>query len=396
MRITISILSIFFLIITIGAPPVVEKANKDKQNADSKEDNSDELLNDLEYGRYLKEVVEILENDPEFKKKLENASEHDIKSGNIAQHLGLVQHHVRTKLDEAKQREMARLRELVAQKIRNLSEKERIELARSDLNGKHMKDFLPQHIDHQNSQAFGQADLERLIQHASKDLDEIDRKREQQFKEYEMRKEYERRTKLTEMNEEERKKSEALHQEAMEKKKNHPKVNHPGSVDQMQEVWEDVDHLEAQQFNPKSFFQLHDINGDGLLDEGEIEAIMLKEAEKVHDNTPEADPVEKQEEMDRMREHVMKEFDKNNDRMLSYEEFQHGINGKEARNDQGWQSLEDSTVYSDQEFQSFSEQLAHVPTPDSPHPNNPASGNQVPSPQEQKHVPRAPPSVNSH
>ncbi|CAF3831942.1 unnamed protein product, partial [Rotaria sordida] len=121
MRITISILSIFFLIITIGAPPVVEKANKDKQNADSKEDNSDELLNDLEYGRYLKEVVEILENDPEFKKKLENASEHDIKSGNIAQHLGLVQHHVRTKLDEAKQREMARLRELVGQKIRNLS-----------------------------------------------------------------------------------------------------------------------------------------------------------------------------------------------------------------------------------------------------------------------------------
>ena len=41
--------------------------------------------------------------------------------------------------------------------------------------------------------------------------------------------------------------------------------------------------------------------------------------------------------MDRMREHVMKEFDKNNDRMLSFEEFQHGINGKEARNEQGWQ-----------------------------------------------------------
>jgi hypothetical protein len=45
------------------------------------------------------------------------------QSGNIAQHLGLVQHHVRTKLDEAKQREMARLRELVGQKIRNLSGK---------------------------------------------------------------------------------------------------------------------------------------------------------------------------------------------------------------------------------------------------------------------------------
>jgi lipopolysaccharide biosynthesis regulator YciM len=85
-------------------------------------------------------VVEILENDPEFKRKLENASTDDIKvgktlfdqlrispivcqSGNIAQHLSLVQHHVRTKLDEAKQREMNRLRDLVGQKIRNLSRK---------------------------------------------------------------------------------------------------------------------------------------------------------------------------------------------------------------------------------------------------------------------------------
>lgn len=37
-----------------------------------------------------------------------------------------------------------------------------------------------------------------------------------------------------------------------------------------------------------------------------------------------------------MRLHVMKEFDKNDDRMVSLEEFQRGINGKDARNDQGW------------------------------------------------------------
>jgi hypothetical protein len=45
--------------------------------------------------------------------------------------------------------------------------------------------------------------------------------------------------------------------------------------------------------------------------------------------------------MDRMREHVMKEFDKNNDRMLSFEEFQLGINGTAAKNDQGWQVRSD-------------------------------------------------------
>jgi len=59
-----------------------------------------------------------------------------------------------------------------------------------------MKEFLPQHVDSKNWETFGRADLERLIRHASKDLDELDRKREQQFKEYEMRKEYERRAKL--------------------------------------------------------------------------------------------------------------------------------------------------------------------------------------------------------
>jgi len=289
---------------------------------------------------------------------------------------------------------MARLRELVGQKIRNLNEKERMELARADPSGGRLKDFLPQHLDHKNSETFGQADLERLIQHASKDLDELDRQREREFKEYEMRKEYERRAKLAQMNEEERKKSEALHQATMEKKKHHPKVNHPGSVDQMEEVWENVDHLEADQFAPKSFFKLHDVNSDGLLDEGEIEAIMLKEVEKIYDNTAEGDPIEKQEEMDRMRQHVMKEFDKNHDRMISFQEFELGLNGTDAKNDQGWQSIEDSTVYSDQEFGKFSDELVHPSTPNVPQQNVPASGNQVPLPQ--GHVPRAPEPANSH
>ncbi len=64
---------------------------------------------------------------------------------------------------------------------------------------------------------------------------------------------------------------------------------------------------------------------------------MFIKAAKIHENTPDADPVEEQEEMDRMREHVMKEFDKNSDRMLSLDEFELGINGTGAKNDQGWQ-----------------------------------------------------------
>lgn len=106
---------------------------------------------------------------------------------------------------------MARLRELVGQKVRNMNgkpspiilvessinlENERMRLASADPNSDHVRNFLPKHVDHQNGETFGQGDLERLIQHASKDLDELDRQREDEFKEYEMRKEFERRAKL--------------------------------------------------------------------------------------------------------------------------------------------------------------------------------------------------------
>jgi hypothetical protein len=43
--------------------------------------------------------------------------------------------------------------------------------------------------------------------------------------------------------------------------------------------------------------------------------------------------------MDRMRQHVMKEFDKNQDRMISFQEFETGLNGTNAKNDQGWQVI---------------------------------------------------------
>jgi hypothetical protein len=48
----------------------------------------------------------------------------------------------------------------------------------------------------------------------------------------------------------------------------------------MEEVWEKVDNFEADQFSPKSFFKLHDINSDGFLDDIEVQAIMLKEVGK--------------------------------------------------------------------------------------------------------------------
>lgn len=34
-------------------------------------------------------------------------------------------------------------------------------------------------------------------------------------------------------------------------------LHHPGSKQQLEEVWEKQDHMEQQQFDPKAFFMMH-------------------------------------------------------------------------------------------------------------------------------------------
>ena len=50
MKLTISILCVFLLIVSIGAPPVVENDKADnKKDADTKTDNSDEVVKILNF-----------------------------------------------------------------------------------------------------------------------------------------------------------------------------------------------------------------------------------------------------------------------------------------------------------------------------------------------------------
>lgn len=160
------------------APPVTK--NKEHPN---EETDTDGLENYMEYHRYLREVVNALESDPEFKKKLEKASEDDIRSGQIAHELEFVNHHVRTRLDEIKRTELARLRELMARKI-NLVDSDGID------------DPTHHHVDHANPHTFEIDDLKKLIAKTTEDLAEADRKRRDEFKQYEMQKEFEKQDKL--------------------------------------------------------------------------------------------------------------------------------------------------------------------------------------------------------
>merc|ERR1712241_1062819 len=138
-----------------------------------------------------------------------------------------------------------------------------------------------------------------------------------------MEKKFEKEERLRHISDEEARKKEEQRLAEMEKKhKEHEKLKHPMTKDQLEEVWEEQDHMQAEDWDPKTFFAMHDLNGDGFWEEDELKVLFQKELDKAYDpNAPEDDMRERAEESERMREHVLKETDKNRDRMISLDEF---------------------------------------------------------------------------
>ncbi|XP_061087695.1 nucleobindin-1 [Conger conger] len=306
----------------------------------------------LYYDRYLREVIEVLETDPHFREKLQSANTEDIKNGRLSKELDLVGHNVRTRLDELKRQEVSRLRMLLKAKM-DSTNSHNMQMDHASL----LKQF--EHLDPHNQNTFEAKDLELLISTATKDLESYDAERHEEFKRYEMLKEHERREYLKSLDEEKREKEEKRLEELKEKHRQHPKVNAPGSVAQLREVWEETDGLDPQEFNPKTFFKLHDTNGDGVLDEQELEALFTKELEKVYDpRNEEDDMMEMEEERLRMREHVMQNVDANHDRLVTLEEFLKSTEKKEFNNPKEWETLDNTKpVYSEAELQKFEAEL---------------------------------------
>ncbi|XP_061392545.1 nucleobindin-2 [Musca vetustissima] len=319
----------------------VTKTKKDEEEKPAQPATPD-VETALEYERYLKEVVEALESDPEFRKKLDKAPEADIRSGKIAQELDYVNHHVRTKLDEIKRRELERLRSLA---------KKEFELS-NDIDRDHLK--ISQHLDHGNEHTFEIEDLRKLIKKTSEDLAEADRKRRQEFKEYEMQKEFEKEMIKNELPEEQRKKFEEEQKQLEEKHKKHEKVHHPGNKAQLEEVWEEQDHMDKQDFDPHTFFMIHDVDGNGFWDETEVKALFVKELDKVYKSgLPEDDMRERAEEMERMREHVFQETDTNRDGLISFQEFLEQTKRDEFNRDPEWQTIDEQPQYTHEEYLEF-------------------------------------------
>ncbi|RNA12552.1 nucleobindin-2 isoform X1 [Brachionus plicatilis] len=332
----------------VVCPPVLPDNNHQPVHKSVNETLEKDPLLSLEYHKYLKEIVNILETDPEFKKQIENASIEDIKSGRIAEHLALVDPSIRTKLDEIKRMEIERLRRAIQRKA-----------ALSNLKAHEIQTLLPKHVDHGNIDTFEVHDLERLIKQATFDLEEVDKLRREEFKDHEIEKEYERRKKMQQADAETRQKLEEQHKRSLEMRKNHQRVNHPGSKDQLEEVWEEEDKLDGEDFEPVTFFKLHDIDGNNYWDEFEVEALFNIELDKIYNKTdPEFDPAERFEEMNRMREHVFGEIDKNKDRLVSLDEFVESTKSREFKQNEEWKGVDDEAQFSEDQIREYSQ--AHV------------------------------------
>lgn len=138
-----------------------------------------------------------------------------------------------------------------------------------------------------------------------------------------------------------------------EKHRKHEKLHQPGHKAQLEEVWEEQDQMQ-QEFDPKTFFMLHDLDGNGLWDQDEVKSLFIKELDKMYQQgAPEDDMRERIEEMERMRESVFKEMDTNRDGFIDYNEFWAQTHSKDFNQDHGWQSVDEQRPYTDEELAEY-------------------------------------------
>lgn len=139
-----------------------------------------------------------------------------------------------------------------------------------------------------------------------------------------------------------------------QKHNKHEKIHHPGNKAQLEEVWEKQDHMDGLDFDPKAFFMMHDVDGNGYWDETEVKALFIKELDKVYQaGVPEDDMRERVEEMERMREHVFKEADVNKDNLISYQEFIDQTKRDEFQTDPGWDTVDQAPQFTHEEYLEF-------------------------------------------
>lgn len=341
----LSLLPLSTLLATISA---------DEIKTDSASEQDFEELG-LHYGKYLKEVVAALDKDQKFTETIKNMDATDIKSGKVAEQLKHVHEDVRKKLSDLKYLEIKRLRDLATRKNEmeqygetyHGSDKRKWRTLGASLSQ------LPEHLGSHGTH-FDENDLHKLMVSATNDLEKIDKQRQEDLKTYEMEKEWQFQERIKMMNETEKQEAIKLRDQLKQKHDDHPRVHEPGSKQHFEDVWEKKDNLPKGEFNPRTFFALHDSNSDNYWDQGEVRQLLVTEINKLYDpNNPEDDPNEMEEEYERMREHIYKEIDIDRDGLISLQEFLDYSKKPEFKNDHGWEDVSKKEAYTKQDYEEY-------------------------------------------
>jgi len=159
---------------------------------------------------------------------------------------------------------------------------------------------------------------------------------------FEMEKRFHEKQVLRHLNNDRERKQEIERREAAKAEQANKELKHPLSKDQIEDVWENQDNLPKDEFDPKTFFALHDLDGNGLLDTREVELVLKSEYEKsfTDKDTPEVKEGRRQE-MLRMREHIYDSVDKNKDMMIDLTEF---IGTLETEKEQKWDEQSEADI----------------------------------------------------
>jgi hypothetical protein len=207
-------------------------------------------LDQDEYNRYWQEMVKENPAMLEHLKKGLDPEQLAVLHPRVSERMARTSEGVRNRLEEARRMNVDELKEL--QRLQqSLQEQNRRFSPDSEWVAKNqaLRDDLPEHYDAD--------DIRKRMSEQRRVLEEIDRKRREEYEQYQLQLEHQRREKLKAMNEGQRLHAERALEEAREKQKQHEKMYKPASKHQLEEVWEEDDGLKDEQFDPKTFFFLH-------------------------------------------------------------------------------------------------------------------------------------------
>jgi len=286
-----------------------------------------------------------LDQDDAFKKRSGMLDAESLKEGKLTK--GLYKEltaETREKLDRLKKAEVIFQAQLIAADKTHMLEKTNNE-------------WNPIHQTEKES--FLQEDLDLLLGRYKNLIALKDAKRRDEFNKHEMEKELAYRDTLEKAaNDEEREAIIARKKRKDERQREHEKLNKPLKKKQLREVWEKKDGLDPDYFDLKTLFKMHDHNGDGFLDEYELETLFLADLDKAYNpDDPDMDPAERDEEMNRMRETAMKEVDKDGDGKVSLDEVLEAKKAKDFETDEEYKPLYQGKEFTEEELSDFKDEL---------------------------------------